>query len=129
MKLTKSKSSNEGKPFLSRLDLPGVFIEQEIRTALAENYNRLGGLKVALKILDHHDGIPWAKRDQLMYLKAPFVLTAFSGLGSPAPLATRGFITVDVSKTNQNVHEALVVEDFVMAHFAPDYEIILYESP
>lgn len=129
MKLIKSKSSREGKPFFSRLDLSGVFVEQEICTALAENENRLSGLKVALKSLDHHDDTPWAKRDQLMCLKAPFVLAPFSGLGSPPLFATREFIMVDDSKTNQNVYEALAVADFVMAHFSPGYEIIHYESP
>lgn len=70
----------------------GISIEQGIRTALAENGNRLGGFKVSLKILDHHGSTPRARKHLEMYLQDPTALALFSGLHSPPLLATREFI-------------------------------------
>lgn len=70
----------------------GISIEQGIRTALAENNNKLAGYKVSLKVLDHRGSTPRARKHLESYLKDPSALAIVSGLHSPPLLATREFI-------------------------------------
>ena len=70
----------------------GVSIEQGIRTALSENGNKLGGINVTLKILDHRGSTPRAKGHLKSYLEDPSALALFAGLHSPPLIATRDFI-------------------------------------